>query len=185
MILVVAPCSQCRPATTRAMIPHPLFMSVPSADDARGQVVTLDRSCARPDTSPACNSPGGFRGGRRDGERPLLTSSGSKTAREAARVIHGVDEREPSKGYNVPRSHNALGYRMLETIRGPDGKVKGLRCRYLRQREYPQPPPPSTNNTTRTINRVSMFLTSPHFFPGVSDSCLLAGSSSSGSLPPL
>ena len=28
---------------------------------------------------------------------------------------------------------------------------------YPRQREYPQPPPPSKNNTKRTINRVSMF----------------------------
>ena len=29
--------------------------------------------------------------------------------------------------------------------------------RYLREREYPNPPPPSTNNTSRTINRVSTF----------------------------
>lgn len=27
---------------------------------------------------------------------------------------------------------------------------------YLRQREYPQPPPPSKNNTTRMINKVSV-----------------------------
>jgi hypothetical protein len=35
-------------------------------------------------------------------------------------MIHGIDEREHSKGYNVPRSHNALGYRtpLLEAIRG-------------------------------------------------------------------
>jgi hypothetical protein len=35
---------------------------------------------------------------------------------------------------------------------GPVGPAN----RYLRQREYPQPPPPSRNNTTRMINRVSM-----------------------------
>jgi hypothetical protein len=30
--------------------------------------------------------------------------------------------------------------------------------RYPRQREYPHPPPPSTNNTRRTINRVVIYL---------------------------
>ncbi len=30
------------------------------------------------------------------------------------------------------------------------------RSRYPRQREYPQPPPPSKNSTTITINRVSI-----------------------------
>ena len=46
---------------------------------------------------------------------------------EAARIIHGIDEREHAKGYNVLRSHNALGYRiaLLEAIRGPVSKVKG------------------------------------------------------------
>ncbi len=35
-------------------------------------------------------------------------------------MIHGTDEREHSKGYNVPRPHDALGYRppSLEAIRG-------------------------------------------------------------------
>jgi hypothetical protein len=35
-------------------------------------------------------------------------------------MIHGTDEREHSKGYNVPRPHNALGYRppLLKAIRG-------------------------------------------------------------------
>jgi hypothetical protein len=35
-------------------------------------------------------------------------------------MIHGNDEREYAKGYNVPRPHNALGYRppSLEAIRG-------------------------------------------------------------------
>jgi hypothetical protein len=28
---------------------------------------------------------------------------------------------------------------------------------YRRKREYPQPPPPSRNNTRRTINRVDIF----------------------------
>jgi len=44
---------------------------------------------------------------------------------EAARMIHGIDEREHSKGYKVPRSHNALGYQtpLLEAIRGPVSKV--------------------------------------------------------------
>jgi hypothetical protein len=58
---------------------------------------------------------------------------------------------------------------LLEAIRGPVSKVEGQRGRYLRQREYPQPPPPSTNNTTRTINRVlvSIFLTSSHLLPPV------------------
>ena len=35
-----------------------------------------------------------------------------------------------------------------------------LRTTQRPRREYPQPPPPSKNNTTRTINMVSMFL--PH-----------------------
>jgi hypothetical protein len=36
-------------------------------------------------------------------------------------MIHGTDEREHSKGSNVPRPHDALGYRppSLEAIRGP------------------------------------------------------------------
>jgi hypothetical protein len=35
-------------------------------------------------------------------------------------MIHGTDEREYSKGYNVPRPHHTLGYRppLLEAIRG-------------------------------------------------------------------
>ncbi len=36
------------------------------------------------------------------------------------------------------------------------GPASVLSLPYLRQREYPQPPPPSTNNTRTTINRVSM-----------------------------
>jgi hypothetical protein len=44
-------CSQYRPATTSAMIPHPLFMSVPSADDARGEGV--NSSSAPLSTDPA------------------------------------------------------------------------------------------------------------------------------------
>jgi hypothetical protein len=36
------------------------------------------------------------------------------------------------------------------------GEGQGPAGRYLRQREYPQPPPPSKNNTRRTINTVSM-----------------------------
>jgi hypothetical protein len=36
-------------------------------------------------------------------------------------MIHSTDEWEHAKGYNVPRPHNALGYRpsSLEAIRGP------------------------------------------------------------------
>jgi hypothetical protein len=46
---------------------------------------------------------------------------------EAARMIHGIDEREHFKGYNVPGPHNALGYRppLAEAIRGPVSEVKG------------------------------------------------------------
>jgi hypothetical protein len=35
-------------------------------------------------------------------------------------MIHGTDEWEHSKGHNVPRPHDALGYRppLLEAIRG-------------------------------------------------------------------
>src|SRR5687768_11591796 len=43
----------------------------------------------------------------------------------------------------------------LEPIR-EQAAGKRPASRYLRQREYPQPPPPSTTNTTRTINKVSM-----------------------------
>jgi hypothetical protein len=36
-------------------------------------------------------------------------------------MIHGTGEREHSKGYNVPRPHDALGYRPppREATRGP------------------------------------------------------------------
>jgi len=35
-------------------------------------------------------------------------------------MIHGIDEREHAKGYNVPRPYHALGYRppSLDAIRG-------------------------------------------------------------------
>jgi len=36
------------------------------------------------------------------------------------------------------------------------GEGQGPAGRYLRQRAYPQPPPPSKNTTRRTINKVSM-----------------------------
>ena len=63
---------------------------------------------------------------------------------------------------------------------------KGPAGRYPRQREYPQPPPPSKNNTTRTIKRVSIsHHLPPRSSPDVLDSVLLAGSSSSDSLPSL
>jgi hypothetical protein len=102
-------------------------------------------------------------------------------------MIHGTDEREHSKGSNVPRPHDALGYRppSLEAIGGRSAG-KGPAGRYRRQREYPQPPPPSTNRTTRTTNRVSIaHHLPPRSSPDVLDSFFLAGSPSSGSLPPL
>jgi len=48
--------------------------------------------------------------------RPILRSAGH----EGARMSQGTDEREHSKGYNVPRPHNALGDRplSLEAIQG-------------------------------------------------------------------
>jgi hypothetical protein len=98
-------------------------------------------------------------------------------------MTHGTDEREHFKGYNVPRPHNALGYRppLLEAFRARSAG-KGPAGRYLRQREYPQPPPPSTNNTTRTINKVSISHHLPRrSSPDVVDSFFLGGSSSSGS----
>ena len=44
-------------------------------------------------------------------------------------MIHGTDEREPFKGYNVPRPHHALGDRppLPEAIRG-GSKVGPERC---------------------------------------------------------
>jgi hypothetical protein len=41
---------------------------------------------------------------------------------------------------------------LLERFGSSGLKVKG----YPRQREYPQPPPPSKNTNNRTINRVDM-----------------------------
>jgi hypothetical protein len=51
---------------------------------------------------------------------------------------------------------------------------KGRAGSYARQREYPQPPPPSRNNTKRTINKVVM----SHHLPPLPFSCDIWSSSS-------
>jgi hypothetical protein len=83
-----------------------------------------------------------------------------------------ADEREHSKGSTVSRPAQRPGLRpqLLEAIPGRSAG-KGPADRYLRQREYPQPPPPSRSTTTKTINKVSIsHHLPPRSFPDVLDS---------------
>jgi hypothetical protein len=118
---------------------------------------------------------------------PAVTRSRRAHPHEAARMIHGIDERAHSKGYNVPCSHNALGDRtpLLEAIRGPVSKVKASGAATCANESIPSPH--HRVRTTPPERSIGFPCFSPPltFFPGVSDSFLLAGSSSSGSLPSL
>ena len=85
-----------------------------------------------------------------------------------SRVAIRLAERRPNTG---PRRAKRAGGQSAG--KGPAG-------RYLRQREYPQPPPPSTSNTTRTINKVSM----SHHLPPLSQRAHLSADIRSTTRPP-
>src|SRR5579863_8347900 len=55
------------------------------------------------------------------------------------------------------RSRHLLHVRTADAISLAPSQLKSPK-RYRRNREYPQPPPPSRNNTRRTINIVDIFL---------------------------
>ena len=61
---------------------------------------------------------------------------------------HGVHR--SMSGVDLPCIHAAI-YRIKQHSHGLIPRIAS-RC----QREYPQPPPPTKNSTTRTINTVSM-----------------------------
>ena len=95
--------------------------------------------------SPPCNSPRWRQRlpGRTESARFLPAVARSRRAHphEAARMIHGIDEREHSKGNKVPRSHNALGYRtpLLEAIRGRSARYRARGAATCANESIPSP----------------------------------------------
>jgi hypothetical protein len=112
------------------------------------------------------------------GGHPRLTGRGCSMAPTSGSIPQATTSRARTTPWATgPRRSTRSGGRYAG--QGPAG-------RYLRQREYPQPPPPSTNSTTSTINKVSMaHHLPPRSSPDGVDSFVLAGSSASASLPPL
>ena len=94
--------------------------------------------------------------------RPIRRSTGTSSrlksmASEWACMIHGTDARRHTATATCARTKPGLPTPAAQGDPRIGQQVEGQGAAdYLRQREYPHPPPPSTNSTTRMINKVSM-----------------------------